>query len=346
MKKKIHFAFLFIALVFLTACTKENVNEPEEKTMVKEEQSSEKLVVYSPHSIDIQWTIVNAFEEKTGIDVEVVSKGTGDLIAKIKEESGDPKADIMWGGTVALLNSNKDCFEKYFCKNENNIFDAYKNTSGYVTSFTLVPSVLIVNTDLAKDIEITGYEDLLKPELKGKIANCDPEKSSSSYEQVINILNAMGKGNPEDGWEYLQKLIDNLDGQLLTSSSSVYKSVVEGKNIVGLTYEEGAISNIIDGAPVNVVYMKEGVICRADGVAIVKNAKNIENAKKFIDFVTSEEAQQLVTQKLSRRSIRDDVAPLKGVKDYSEINIIEDDVNWATENKDSILERFHSSISK
>lgn len=346
MKRKLYSCFLIITLVLLTGCSKNSEIQTEEKHTVEKEESLEKLVIYSSNSMDIQWTIVNAFEEKTGINVEVVKEGTGDLLGKIKEEAAAPEADVMWGGTVALLNSNQDYFEEYLCENEQHIFPAYRNTTGYVTSFTLVPSVLIVNTDLAKDIEINGYKDLLKPELKGKIAHCDPGKSSSSYEQVINILNAMGNGKPEEGWDFLEKLVENMDGQLLTSSSAVYKSVVEGENIVGLTYEEGAIANIVDGAPVSVVYMEEGVICRADGVAIIKNAKNLENAKKFVDFVTSKEAQELVITKLSRRSIRDDVSSLEGVKDYSEIKVIEDDVDWATDNKDRIVEKFHSYIGE
>ena len=50
----------------------------------------------------------------------------------------------------------------------------------------------MINTDLIGDIKITGYEDLLQPELKGKIAFADPTKSSSSYEHLVNMLYAMG----------------------------------------------------------------------------------------------------------------------------------------------------------
>lgn len=342
MKNRLKIAAAIIISMCITACGANNTVMPSSQSEVLSDVSEEKLVIYSPHSITIQWNIVKAFEEQTGIEVDVVSQGTGDAMKRIEAEASDPQADIMWGGTVALLNANKECFEYYSSPNEKDILPAYRNTSGYVTSFTLVPSVLIVNTELSEGIKINGYADLLNPALKGRIAHCDPEKSSSSYEQVINMLNAMGHGNPEDGWDYVEKLAKNFDADMLTSSSAVYKSVVSGENIVGLTYEEGAISNLVDGAPVEVVYMEEGVICRADGVAIIKNAKNLENAKKFVDFVTSAEAQEIVTQKLNRRSIRADIPPLKGIKDYSQINIILDDVDWATENKKSVIEKFHA----
>ena len=350
-RKKRYSLFLWMLLLsvflFATGCqkaqqgTEKNADGKEEQTPVMEKAG---LTIYSPHSMSIIWKLVQEFEKQTGIPVDVISDGTGNLISRLTEEAQDPQADIIWGGTVSLLGTNKEYFEPYVSPNESSIIDAYKNTTGCITSFTIVPSVLIVNTELAKDIEINGYADLLKPELKGRIACCDPAKSSSSYEQLINILNAMGNGNPENGWDYMGKLIAQLDGKLVDSSSAVVESVVNGESIVGLTYEEGAISNMVQGAPVKVVYMEEGVICRADGLAIIKNAKNMENAKKFVDFITGKEAQDIVTQSLCRRSIRTDVEPLEGILSYDEIKTIQDDVDWATENKDAIIERFDSNF--
>ena len=51
-----------------------------------------------------------------------------------------------------------------------------KNTEGNLTRFDTIPSVIMVNTDLIGDIRMEGYEDLLNPELKGKIAFADPAR--------------------------------------------------------------------------------------------------------------------------------------------------------------------------
>ena len=64
----------------------------------------------------------------------------------------------------------------------------------------------MVNTKLIGNIKVEGYQDLLNPALKGKIAFADPSKSSSSFEHVVNILYAMGKGDPEKGWSFVQDL--------------------------------------------------------------------------------------------------------------------------------------------
>ena len=108
----------------------------------------------------------------------------------------------------------------------------------------------MVNTRLLGDLTIEGYEDLLNPELKGRIAMCSPSSSSSAWEQLINMLYAMGEGEPEEGWDYVEEFIANLDGVLLESSSEVYQGVADGRFTVGLTFEEGAAHYVAEGQPV------------------------------------------------------------------------------------------------
>ena len=150
----------------------------------------------------------------------------------------------------------------------------------------------------------------------------------------------MGNGDPEKGWDYADKLAANLDGKLLSGSSAVYKGVADGEYTVGLTFEEGGAKYVKDGAPVKIVYMKEGVISKPDGVAIIKGAPNMENAKKFIDFVTSKEAQTLVASELSRRSVRKDVEPAEGLKAMEDINIIKDNADVVAKNKQAWIDKF------
>ena len=246
----------------------------------------------------------------------------------------------MWGGSLGTLQPKVDYFEEYTSANEGDILDDCKNTDGKITRFSNIPSVLMINTNLIGDIKVEGYEDLLNPELKGKIPHADPSKSSSSFEHLVNMLYAMGNGDPEKGWDYADKLAGNLDGKLLSGSSAVYKGVADGEYTVGLTFEEGGAKYVKDGAPVKIVYMKEGVISKPDGVAIIKGAKNMDNAKKFIDFLTSKETQTMVASELSRRSVRKDVDPAEGLKAMSDINIIEDDSEVVKENKQVWIDKF------
>lgn len=309
-----------------------------EKQAAKADDNS--LVIYCPHPLAFINPLVEEFEKESGVKVEVIAAGTGELLKRVESEKANPLGDIFWGGSLNTMKPKAALFENYTSVNEDHIQPAFKNTEGPMMRFTDIPSVIMINTNLIGDVKVEGYEDLLNPALKGKIAFADPSKSSSSYEHLINMLYAMGNGDPDKGWDYVEKLCRNLDGKLLSGSSAVYKGVADGEYAVGLTFEEGGAKYVADGAPVKLVYMKEGVISKPDGIYIIKNAKHMENAKKFIDFITSKEAQSIIASQLHRRSVRDDVDPPVGLLPKDQIKIIDDNEQVVEKNKKSWLDKF------
>ena len=169
-----------------------------------------KLVVYSPNSEGLMNATIPLFEEKYGVDVEVIQAGTGELVKRIQSEKEDPYADVLFGGSWSLMYDNKDLWEPYVSVNDDGVMDAYKNTCGFITGNVLDGSCLIVNTDLIGDIKIDSYADLLNPELKGKIATCDPANSSSAFAQLTNILLAMGGYEDDGAWKFVEDLFTTL----------------------------------------------------------------------------------------------------------------------------------------
>lgn len=320
------------------ATTSENAGA---ETSGETKKASGDLVIYCPHPLEFINPLVSEFESQTGIKVEVIAAGTGELLKRVESEQQNPLGDIFWGGSLSTMKPQMELFENYQSVNEEFVQENMKNVEGPLTRFTDIPSVLMVNTDLIGDVEVKGYEDLLNPALKGKIAFADPSKSSSSYEHLINMLYAMGKGNPEDGWDYVDKLCQNLDAKLLSGSSAVYKGVADGEYTVGLTFEEGGAKYVKDGAPVKLVYMEEGVISKPDGVYIIKGAKNMDNAKEFIDFITGKDAQTIIVEQLNRRSVRTDVPAPSYLQSKEDINIIFDDEELVVEKKGEWIQRFN-----
>lgn len=302
-------------------------------------KADEVLVIYCPHPLEFINPIVSEFEGRTGIRTYVQTGGTGELLRMVEEQE-EPACDIFWGGSLSTTMPKKDLFEPYVSRNEDMVRDEFKNEEGNVSRFTDVPSVLMVNTNLIGDVQVEGYADLLKPELKGRIAMCNPATSSSAYEHLINMLYAMGGGNPEAGWDYVEQFCRNLDGCLLSGSSQVYQGVAEGRFAVGLTFEEGAAHYVADGEPVKIIYMKEGVISKADVVCIVKDCEHMSEAKDFVDFVTGKDAQTVIANRLDRRSVRKDVEEPAYLPDKDGLNIIFDDPDVVNRNKRGWLERF------
>ena len=136
------------------------------------------------------------------------------------EEGSDPPCDIFWGGSLSTTSPKRELFEAYISCNEDMVRDEFKNREGNMS----VSRIFQCNHGKYKPdwgCEGGGYEDLLQPELKGRIAMCDPATSSSAYEHLINMLYAMGDGEPEQGWDYVEDFCRNLDGILLGGSGEV-----------------------------------------------------------------------------------------------------------------------------
>ncbi|MBS6642777.1 MAG: extracellular solute-binding protein [Clostridiaceae bacterium] len=326
--------FTAVFLTFgLTGCQTHTEN------IIWKTDADEALVVYCPHPLEFINPVVSEFEDRTGIRVQVQTGGTGELL-RMAEAKEEPKCDILWGGSLSTALPKRELFEPYTSVNEDMIQADYKNEEGNMTRFTDIPSVLMVNTNLIGDIEVNGYEDLLNPELKGKIAMCDPSTSSSAYEHLINMIYAMGEGDPEQGWDYVEAFCRNLDGILLKGSPAVYKGVAEGRFVVGLTFEEGGAHYVADSSPVKLIYMEEGVVSTPDVVCIMKGTGHQAEARAFVDFVTGKDAQTMIATTLDRRSVRTDVEEPAYLPDKGEIHIIYCDKNVVRDNKYQWLARF------
>ena len=335
--KKILF-FLSCGWIFLSLS---GCSSPIEAETSAEKDSDNTLVVYSPNPEDLIEETIPAFEEKYGIKVDLVQASTGELFKKAESEKEAPVADVIFGGSYALFSSNENLFEPYISQENDQIIPEYQNKTGFYTPYTLDVSVIIANSALTKDIKIEGYNDLLNPKLKGKIATADPSNSSSAFAQLTNMLVDQGGYENEQAWTYVKNLFSLVDGKIASSSSNVYKSVADGEMAVGLTYEDPALKLLNDGVDVKVIYPKEGTVFLPGNAAIIKNAKHMENAKKFIDFLLSQDIQDKLGTETTIRPIRKNAKTNKNMKSMTEINIATEDSEYVIQNKSAILKKYN-----
>ena len=329
------FLVAILALTVFVGC-----NDTKNPAEVKEIGGT--LVIYSPNSDSEVENIIPAFEKAYGVTVQLISAGTGECVTRIDAEKANPQADILFGGmNLGVYTQNPELWEKYTSPNEYQIDEAYRQNpeTPYFTNYLLSGSgAIILNNKLIEELGLTGqiksYADLLRPELKGKIASGDPTKSSSAWAEITNMLLVMGdEPYDEKAWQYVTDFVAQLDGIELSSSSAIYKGVADGEYAVGVSYEDPCMKLVQDGAPVTVIYPEEGVVWLPSGSAIVKDAKNMEQAKAFIDFLISEECQTIIS-KLTVRGTNSKIDIQNPVmKPFSEINVKYEDIPFVAEHK-------------
>ena len=311
------------------------------------EGPSGELILYTTVS-ELQYNaLVGAFQAKyPGIDVKFTKAGAGESKARIIQEKDNPQADAMFGGLVYadLLGDLSDCLEPYVSPNDEKMPEDMKNKSGLLTFHDAQIPCLWVNDELEEEagVTITGYKDLLDPALKGKIASADPTSSSSAWNQLQCILTDFGGWDSEEAWTFIQGLHDN-DMVILSSSSGPYKTVYQGEYTVGLTYEPAVVQMLGEGAEgVHIVYPTEGVTSIAFGSAVIKGAKNMDNAKLFIDFLISDEGQAIYNECGARQANANLVLenPNQLIVDLSTINYLVADTQALAENQPAIQDHW------
>ena len=294
---------------------------------------TDKLTIYTSHKKEVWWPIVQEFEARTGIWVQVVEGGTNELLEKLSQEKNAPQCDVMFGGGVESLEAAGSLFAPYESAADGHILPQYRTEAQLWTPFSSLPLVLIYNPKLVMPDQVTGWESLLKPSLRGKIAFADPAVSGSSFTALATMLQAL----PGEKDTVLRTFAENLAGKQLSSSGDVLSAVAQGEAWVGVTLEETASRRIAAGDQLAMVYPSEGTSCVPDGCALVSGGPHPENAKAFIDFTVSRDVQQLLGERFCRRPVRDDLDAGTTLPSLSKLNQIAYDIPWASSQRDSLL---------
>ncbi|MBF0678676.1 MAG: extracellular solute-binding protein [Devosia sp.] len=311
-----------------------------------QEISGTTLVVYTPNEEGMLQSLIPVFEGNTGVTVQLITAGTGELYSRIRSESGNPQGDVMFGGGAAQAAVNSELWQEYVSPEDANMVDAGKNTTGAFTPYQADGSNLLVNTEglAAAGIEVNSYADLLQPELKGKIAYGDPTGSSSAFAQLTNMLKAVGGDyEAQAGWDYVTALVDQLDGISIGSSSQVAADVANGEYIVGLTYEPLSLNFVLSGAPVEIVYPSEGAAFLPATIQMIKGGPNPPAAEAFIDFIISEEGQTIIAEQTAGRPLRDGIDK-PGLPALADIPTVQEDGPYVAAHREEIVAKYRAIL--
>lgn len=258
---------------------------------------AQELVVYtySSFAAGIAQKIIPIFEKQNGIKVKVQSFGdAGNVLARLILEKEQPKADIVIGLDQPLLRRAISegllvpfTPQKISKVKEEKLLDE----QGYGTPFDYGAIALVYNTEKIKNPP-RSFKELLDERFRKKLVVQDPRTSSTGLSFMLWTVAIFG----EDGFlEYWKNLKSNI--LTITPGWDESFSMLEtGEAEIMVSYAtDGAYSYHEYGSLKYLpVVMEEGAFVQIEYVAIVNGSKNIELAKKFVEFVLSEEFQSQV----------------------------------------------------
>jgi iron(III) transport system substrate-binding protein len=299
--------------------------------------AQQKLIVYTANESNLNHFIFDAFAKETGIQVEPVEAGSGVLFRRIASEKAHPLGDIVWGVSRALLRANKALLAPYASKNKDATPAQFRDPDDAWIGTNVHLLVILQNTKaIPADAGPTSWADLLDPKWKGKIAFTDPANSGSAY-STLTMLNELW-GSGDKGWDKVSQLLANT--KVLNRSSLVFQGVGNGEFALGISLEYAGYLWAKNGAPVKVVYPKDGTIPQMEGVAIIKSGPNAEAAKKFVDYVTRKDVREKILGFAFRRAARTDLDLPRlpgGMPQLSALKILDyDEDAWVAKRADTM----------
>jgi iron(III) transport system substrate-binding protein len=267
-------------------------------------EAQKKLVVYSANDTTLNDLVFGAFAKETGIQVEPVAAGSGVLMRRLQAEKERPQADIVWGVSRSLLETNKAVFQAYASKNKDVTPAEYRDPNDLWIGNNLHLLVILQNTKLVPEGQgPKDWADLLDPKWKGKIAFTDPANSGSAYATVTMLVDLWGGGDA--GWKKVGQLFKNM--KVLNRSSLVFQGVGNGEYPLGISLEYAGPLWASNGAPVKVIYPADGTTASMEGVAVIKGGPNTESAKAYVDYINAKAVREMILKATFRRPTRSDL---------------------------------------
>jgi iron(III) transport system substrate-binding protein len=181
------------------------------------------------------------------------------------------------------------------------------------------------------------WKDLTKPVYKGQIVMPNPASSGTGYFDVTAWLTLFGDDKGAGGgWKYMDGLHDNI-AQYTHSGSKPCNMAAAGEYVMGISFEYRGNTNKAKGAPIDLVFPKEGLGWDLEAFGIHKGTKHLDAAKKLADWASSKDAMLLYGKNFAITAQPGIAPPLANVpKDY-EARLVKMDFNWAADNRERIL---------
>lgn len=251
--------------------------------------AAQKLVVYTSMKESLIGELRSAFLKKNpGLDMDYQSAGAGKLMAKIaaERESGKILADVLWTSEVPDFYQLRaqGVIEKYVSPEVKNAVNPLADFDGSFTPARLGTLGIGYNTRFIKEAPKT-WQDLLQPAYKGAFGIANPALSGTAYVSVAMLEKAFG-------WEFFKKLKAN-GAKMGKGSGQVVDDTASGDLVASLAVDYITNDKIEKGATLALAFPPELLVIPSP-VTIFKGTPNLDAAKKFVDFLLSRDAQEII----------------------------------------------------
>ena len=307
-------------------------------------QATELTVYTAAESDDLQKYAERFNAAHPDITINWVRDSTGVITARLLAEKNNPQADVIWGlaATSLLVLEEEGMLARYSPEGVENLDPkfvdiAYQNGEdpAWVGMDAWVAAICYNTIEGERqDVPMpTSWEDLTQPAYEGHVIMPNPNSSGTGYLDVASWLQLWGE---EQGWDYMDRLHNNI-ARYTHSGSAPCSLAATGEAVVGVSFAFRGARLKSQGAPIEVVFPKEGLGWDMEAAAIVAGTDKQEAVQTLMDWAISREANELYNEGYAVVAYPGVAQPIENYPADITDRMIDADFQWASVNRERVL---------
>ena len=240
--------------------------------------------------------MVAAFEaENADTDVLMVRKSTGETLAQVRAEAGNPKIDVWWGGTGdPHLIAAEEGLTQVSGVDTSELLGWAQNMSeisgGKTVGIYAGALGIAYNSDILSERNIAPpacWADLEDPRFVGEIQVANPNSSGTAYTELATFVQLFGE---DEAFVKLAAVGKNVNSYT-KSGSAPSKAAARGETGVSIGFMHDMVKLASTGFPLEIVAPCEGTGYEVGAVSIIEGARNLDAAKAWVAFALRADVQ-------------------------------------------------------
>ncbi len=294
----------------------------------------QEVVVYSPHGREMLAAFEKLYEKQhPGVDVQWLDMGSQDVYDRIRTERENPQADIWWGAPSITFSRAEDegLLQPYIPTWDSAVPPEFKSAKGNWYGTFVTPEVIMYNNQLLNAGDVPkDWDGLLDPRWAGKIVIRYP-LASGTMRIIFCAMIERGyrsTGSTDGGFEWLRRLDANTKAYV-ADPTQLYLNIARGDGSITLWNLPDIVLQVnLNGYPFGYVIPESGTPLITDCIAIIKGTKRLAEAKRFYEFVTSQESMITQAEKFYRIPARRDIPAARLPAWVRDLHLKSMEIDW------------------
>lgn len=300
--------------------------------------AAQSVTLYTAGPDGLAKNIAKSFTDKTGIKVDVYQATSGDVLARIEAEKAKPRADVAvlasWGEGLTVR--QRGFVEAYSSPEAKKLRPRWSD-GGLAAQGGAALALILNSNEVKKEQQPQSWFDLATPFWKDSLTMPDPTLSGSAAEFIAVFVQTHG----DKAWKLFEDLARNglsVPGPNNAALNPVLTGAKKG-TISGVDYI--TYGQIAKGEKLDIQYPKEGTVVALRPVFVQQGAPHRDDARKLVDFMLSEDGQNLVAKTFLIPARADTRAQRPAPGDFK---MLAPDWDFVEKNQTQLVSRFRKEI--